>query len=295
MIVSSEKIFVKTFPHMVVNSHYVSFLDSRKLLDFDCIYHFQGPVIKQHRERTVMRSVVPMEFCSGPDKRTFYLKRHVPFRTDFMGRIAPIFFKKRFFPGMSEFESICAFREHGVATVVPVAAGGRKNSVNQYESFLVTESFAPYLPLEDLIREFADDLRGQAGEIKKNNLIRQVALMARQIHNAGFNHRDLNATHVLVSPFDEKGFFSLATFDLQRIDRKKWLRWKWFIKVMAEMSYTLPAPLFTEQDWLLLYQTYKNSRRLNVWDRFELRIIQRKREKISRHTDKINARQRQTT
>ena len=291
MTVGSEKISVKDFPHMVVNQHYVSFLDSQQLLDFDRIYHYSGPVIKQHRERTVMRSVVRMELCSDSEKRTFYLKRHVPFRAGFMGKIAPFFMKKYFSPGMSEFENICTFREHGIATAVPVAAGGRKISASQYESFLVTESFEPYIPLEDLIRIFADDLRGKTGEIRKKNLIRQVALMARQVHNAGFNHRDLNATHVLVSPFDEKGLFSLATFDLQRIDRKKWLRWKWFIKVMAEMSYTLPAPLFTEQDWLLLYQTYKDSQRLNMWDRFELRIIQRKRKKISRHTDKIIARQ----
>ena len=291
MTVSSEKISVKNFPHMVVNHQYVSFLDSQGLLDFDRIYHYSGTVIKQHRERTVTRSVVRMELCSDTEKRTFYLKRHVPFRADFMGGIAPFFFRKRLFPGMSEFENICLFREHGIATAAPVAAGGRKISTNQYESFLVTESFDPYLPLEDLIRIFADDLQGKAGEIKKKNLLRQVALMARQIHDAGFNHRDLNATHVLVSPFDEKGLFSLATFDLQRIDRKKWLRWKWFIKVMAEMSYTLPAPLFTEEDWLLLYQTYKDSQRLSLWDLLELRIIQGKRKKISRHTDKIIARQ----
>jgi len=310
--VGSEKISVKEFPHMVVNSGYVSFLESHHLLDFDRIYHFQGPVIKQHKERTVMRNVVRMELGSGSEKRTFYLKRHVPFRPDFIGGITPFFLGKcfspgaseyesictfrgkQFFPGMAEFESICTFREHGIATAAPVAAGGRKTSTNQYESFLVTESFEPYIPLEDLIRVFADDLQGQKGEIKKRNLIRQVALMARKIHDAGFNHRDLNATHVLVSPFEENGFFSLATFDLQRIDRRKWLRWKWFIKVMAEMSYTLPAPLFTEEDWLLLYQTYKDSQRMSLWDRFELRIIQRKRKKISRHTDKIIARERQT-
>ena len=294
MIVGAEKISVKNFPHMVVNHHYVSFLDSRQLLDFDRLYHFSGPVIKQHRERTVVRSVVRMDFRTDAEERTFYLKRHVPFRTNFMGGIIPFFFRKYFFPGLSEFEIICAFREHGIATVVPVAAGGREVSANQYESFLITESFEPYIPLEDLIRVAADDLRGKAGEIKKNNLLRQVALLARQIHDAGFNHRDLNATHVLVSPFDEEGRFSLATFDLQRIDRKKWLRWKWFIKVMAEMSYTLPAPLFTEEDWLLLYQTYKGSQRLNMWDRLELRIIRGKRRKISRHDDKIVARQKQT-
>ncbi|MDR2861804.1 MAG: lipopolysaccharide kinase InaA family protein [Syntrophobacterales bacterium] len=290
MTVGAEKISIKKFPHMLVNQHYVSFLESHNLLDFDRIYHFQGPVIKQRKERTVMRSVVPMEFCSESEKRTFYLKRHAPLDTVLRGRIVP-FFEKRFSPGVSEFEYICAFREHGIPTVSPVAAGEREISANQYESFLVTDSFEPYIPLEDIIRIFPDDLRGKAGEIKKRNLIQQASLMARQIHEAGFNHCDFNATHVLVSPFDEKGLFSLATFDLQRIDRKKWLRWKWFIKVMAEMSYTLPAPLFTEEDWLFLYQTYKGSQRLNMWDRFELNIIKRKRKKISKHTDKIAARQ----
>jgi len=289
--VGFEKISIKKFPDLVVNEQYVSFLESQKLLDFDRLYHFSGSVIKQHRERTVVRTVTRMELSSATGKRTFYLKRHAPFRTCFIERIAT-FLGKNLSPGMSEFAYICLFRERGIATVNPVAAGERKVGASQYESFLITDSFEPYISLEDIIRKFSDDLQGKAGETKKRNLIRQVALMTRQIHDAGINHRDFNADHVLVSPFDEEGGFSLATYDLQRMDQRKWMRWKWGIKVMAEMSYTMPAPLFTEEDWLLLYQTYKGSQKLNMWDRLKLRIIRRKRGKISRHTDKIFARQR---
>jgi hypothetical protein len=194
---------------------------------------------------------------------------------------------------MSEFINICDFRKHGIPTVVPVAAGERRTGFARYESFLLTESFEPYLSLEEIIRKHPERLQGAGGIERKERLIRAVGLLARKMHDQGFNHRDFNATHVLVGPENGNGGFDLALFDLQRMDRKKWLRKKWFIKTMAHLGYTMPEPLFSDQDRLLLFQTYKGSSGLQLMDRLQLYWIRMKIGKISRHTENILRRRKQ--
>jgi hypothetical protein len=116
----------------------------------------------------------------------------------------------------------------------------RPTGFARYESFLLTKSFEPYVSMEEIIRNHPERLQGAEGLMRKERLIKAVALLARKMHDQGFNHRDFNATHVLASPENGNGGFDLALFDLQRMDRKKWLRTKWFIKTMAHLSYTSP-------------------------------------------------------
>ena len=67
----------------------------------------------------------------------------------------------------------------------------------------------------------------------------------------------------------------------------RWLRPKWFIKIMAELGYTMPAPLFNDRDRLLLFQSYKGSARMGMLDRLQLQWIRMKMTRIGKHTDNI--------
>jgi hypothetical protein len=277
-------------PHMVVNRDYAAMLEAGGLLDFDRMYRFQGgALLKQIRDRDVLR----MEIGGSGERRIFYLKRHNAVRSPFREIISSLGAERGASPGMSEFMNICDFRKHGIPTVVPVAAGERRTGFARYESFLLTESFEPYVSLEEIIFKRPEQLLGAEGCKRKERLIRAVALLARKMHDQGFNHRDFNATHVLVGPEQGDGAFELALFDLQRMDRKKWLRAKWFIKTMAHLYYTMPEPLFSDQDRLLLFHTYKGSSSLQLLDRLQLQWIGMKIRKIGRHTEKIRKRRRQ--
>lgn len=284
MTIGAGIIEIEERPCMVINRDYVPVLEGCDLLDFDRLYHFQdGTAVKQIRDRGVLR----MEIRSGNENRIFYLKRHVSSRPGLWDMIGSFCSGKNPSPGMAEFKNICDFRQSGIPTVVPVAAGERRTGFCRYESFLVTESFEPYLSLEEIIYKHPERLQGPEGERRKTTLITAIARLARQMHDAGFNHRDFNATHVLVGPENATGEAPLALFDLQRMDRKKWLRPKWFIKIMAELSYTMPETLFNEQDRLLLFQSYKGSSHLRVLDRLQLKWIRMKMKRIGKHTDNI--------
>ncbi|MBN1545591.1 MAG: hypothetical protein JW902_02925 [Syntrophaceae bacterium] len=287
MTIGAGKIEIEKRPHMVVNRDYVFILESCGLLDFDRLYHYQGGIaVKQIRDRSVLR----LDVHDGTKNKVFYLKRHSAVRCGFQELITNRMTGHSPSPGMSEFENICDFRTRRIPTVTPVAAGERRVGFARYESFLLTESYDPYISLEEIIYHHPEMLQGADGRLHKEKLIESIAKLARQMHDAGFNHRDFNATHVLVGPEGNDGNLPLALFDLQRMDRKKWLRWKWFIKIMAELSYTMPEPLFNDQDRLLLYQSYKGSFTLQMLDRALLKLIKMKMKKISRHTDKIRVR-----
>jgi hypothetical protein len=291
MTVGTGKIDIEKRPHVVLNREYLSMLASGGLLDFDGIYNFQGgAVIKQIRDRSVIR----LEIGDKDGNRTFYLKRHNPVRLGLLAMIGGLFGETGASPGMAEFIYLRRFREHGIPTVAPVAAGERRTGFGRYESFLLTEGFAPYISLEELISNRPEILQGPEGILRKERLIRAIALLARKMHDEGFNHRDFNATHVLVGTDEGYRDFHLALFDLQRIDRKKWLKTNWFIKTMAHLSFSMPASLFDDKDRLLMFQTYKGVSNPRMMDRLQLHWIGKKKQRIKRHTENIMKRRKQS-
>ncbi|MDX9786794.1 MAG: lipopolysaccharide kinase InaA family protein [Desulfobacterales bacterium] len=289
MSIGSQKIEIDARQNMVINRDYAPILSENGLMDFDGFYQYGGgTLVKQIRERSVTR----LEVHPCGKTSVFFLKRHIAERLGVCARIAAWVSGRSTSPGMAEFETICEFRENGIPTVAPVAAGERQLSFFRYESFLVTEDVSPFISLEKLIHDHPEKLSGPIGQQRKHRIISAIARLARTMHEKGLNHRDFNATHVLIGPEDKDGEFSLALFDLQRVDRKKWMRFKWGIKILAELFYSMPAPLFDENDRTTLFQTYHRTKRLRLTDRALLVWIQRKTSRIARHTRKIRARRR---
>jgi hypothetical protein len=284
MTISAGKILLETRPNMIINRDYAPVLTQSGLLDFDRFYYFNGgTVVKQIKERSVIR----MTLLHGKKRRHFFLKRHVAAPPEFAALIGHCCQRRSLSPGMAEFENICDFRKNRLATVTPVAAGQRRVGLFRFESFLVTEDVTPCISLEELILDHPERLSGPDGIQRKHRIITAVARLARNMHDNGFNHRDFNATHVLIGPEDSKGKSHMGLFDLQRVDRKKWMRYKWFIKIMAELGYTMPSPLFDENDRQMLFQSYLGISSKRLIDPFLVFLIQSKIRRIKRHTEKI--------
>lgn len=284
MSVGTEPIDIQILPQMIINSQYMSLLQELEMTDFEKVFSFSGgQTIKRIKARTVIR----IETIRNMQSQVFYLKRHFSARPTLSELMGNFFFNRSISPGIGEFENICEFRRNGIATAAPVAAGQRRVGLLRYESFLITESFEPYVSLEKIIRNRPWMFEGKSGKDLKSRIIKSVALLARQMHTAGFNHRDFNATHVLISPKDDSGNVSLALFDLQRLDRKKWMRFRWMIKTLAELNYSMPPPQFSDKDLNDLYMVYRGIKKRRILDQFLLYWISRKTKKIGRHTQKI--------
>ena len=286
----SSKIECINKNHLIFNKEYLKILDDMHFDSFESVWNYQaGKTIKKIKARSVIR----FEIQTAGRKRVFYLKRH---NTKFAGlqRIQALFTSKPISSeGKKEFENICDFRKSGLGTVTPVIAGEKSVKFFWIQSFLITEDFSPFISLEYMLRDNPEFFTGEKSGDRKRNLINRIGIFARRMHEKGFNHRDFNATHILLYYKDKSDAPDIALFDLQRVDRSSVFQFRWIIKSLAELNYTLPDGIFNKKDRISLLLSYKGKKKLNLWDWLQWLWIKRKTARIKRHTDKILARRKE--
>jgi UDP-glucose:(heptosyl)LPS alpha-1,3-glucosyltransferase len=262
-------------PFMTINHAFFPILRKNNLLSYDLIMAYQtGITLKQIRARTIKRLMLKDE---KGEECLFYLKRHCSSFS--LSSIAKKWHDSS--EGRREWNSILAFHDAGLPTMVPVAMGEGGTWFSQ-ESFLMTEALDGYEPLEKWIPltlvRYPEKERPQI----KRELIREVALLARKMHQAGFYHRDYYLTHILLKEISRK--FDLKIIDLQRVIRYPWFKGRWKIKDLASLNYSAPQEIFTGRDRLLFYKFYEGGRRLEEADLRIIMMIQKKTGRIDKHT-----------
>ncbi|MBC2693922.1 MAG: hypothetical protein HF982_01295 [Desulfobacteraceae bacterium] len=276
--------------HLIFNKNYLEVLDDVPFDSFESVWKYQaGETIKKIKARSVIR----FEIQTDSGKKFFYLKRH---NTEFAGikRILALFSPKPVLSeGKREFANICDFREGELGTILPVAAGERFVKFCWVQSFLITEDFSPFISLEYMLRDNPEFFMGENAGDRKRKLINGIGILARRMHEKGFNHRDFNATHILLYYKDKSDAPDIALFDLQRVDRSPFFRFRWIIKSLAELNYTLPEGIFDKKDRIFLLLSYKGKKKLNLWDWLQCLWIKRKTARIKKHTEKIMARRKE--
>jgi hypothetical protein len=275
---------------LIFNKDYLEVLNDVHFDSFESVWKYQdGETIKKIKARSVIRFKIQTD--SG--KKYFYLKRH---NTKFIGikRILALFSQKLVLSeGKREFENICDFREKGLGTVFPVAAGERFVKFCWIQSFLITEDFSPFISLEYMLRDHPEFFMEENASDRKRNLINRIGIFARRMHEKGFNHRDFNATHILLYYKDKSDAPDIALFDLQRVARSSVLQFRWIIKSLSELNYTLPESIFNKKDRISLLLSYRGKKKLNLWGWLQWLWIKRKTAHIKRHTEKMMARRKE--
>jgi len=186
-----------------------------------------------------------------------------------------------------EFENICDFRKNNLPTVLPVAAGEKFSHFFWARSFLITEDFSPFISLEALLENRPQFFSDPKDENRKRILLKEIAVLARRMHQNGFNHRDFNATHILLNYNNESDIPQIALFDFQRVEKRKYFRFRWKIKSIARLNYTLPDEIFNIKDRMYILLSYKDKKSFNFIDRMQWFWIERKTSKIKKHTEKM--------
>jgi heptose I phosphotransferase len=135
--------------------------------------------------------------------------------------------------------------------------------------------------------------RGQYSVIKnvilngrKKILLKKISALAKKMHQKGFNHRDFNATHILLDYSTGPYAPGIALFDLQRVEKNKFFHFRWKIKSLARLNYSLPGKIFTDPDRLSILLYYNDRTSPNIIDRLQWFWIQKKTARIKRHTEK---------
>ena len=178
-------------------------------------------------------------------------------------------------PARREYENIRLLQRAGVATMEPIAYGEEVGAVlGVRRSYIVVSA----VPGEALERCLAGHLRRWDQRAVQGFNAALVELV-RRLHRTGCVHRDLYASHIFLD-VTERGP-ELYLIDLARLFAPRWRLFRWRVKDLAELKYSMPAE-WVERHWRSFLESYLATSEPGVVGRYE-RAIEAKVSAIRRH------------
>ena len=172
-----------------------------------------------------------------------------------------------------------ALEKMGITTFKPLAWGWQGSWGTRQKSFLVM-SQVPGISMERWL-EKTTIATTPADWQKKKALVKEVALLARKFHGAGWFHRDFYLCHIFISEAGGNSQFALV--DLARVFRPRWRIERWRIKDLAQLNYSASPKDFSRPMRLRFAHDYFGIERLTAWDKKVIRKILKKTEVMARH------------
>jgi hypothetical protein len=185
----------------------------------------------------------------------------------------------------------------GVPVMRVLAYGEHLFRDGRLQSFLLTEELRGYVELQQFLRRHftADSRNEENGNLPR--LIGHVAAIARRFHEAGFNHRDFYCCHFLIEdvgqvanlPDDNNGRVALRRamanirlIDLQRVQRRRWLRRRWIVKDLAQLAYSAPREVIGCRQRVAFLHAYFGVRKLRGRHRRLIAAVLAKQRRLER-------------
>lgn len=163
-----------------------------------------------------------------------------------------------------------------IPTMRAVGFGSRGWNPATRQSFLLTEELVDMVSLEDLCLAW----QTSTPSVKfKRALIKEVARMARVLHENGVNHRDFYICHFLIASNKiESEQPVLYLIDLHRAQIRKTTPLRWVIKDLAGLYFSSKDCRLTSRDLLRFIREYRNkplksvvAKESNFWERVKRR------------------------
>lgn len=176
--------------------------------------------------------------------------------------------------GGIEVENIRAARRAGVGTMREVIFGEEPNKPGPPRSYLVVTA-VPGDALERCFRQFQQD---HAADVEA--FTRDLADLVRRLHDAGYVHRDLYASHVFLDCLADR--VQLHLIDLARMFRPRWRAFRWRAKDLAQLKHSMPGD-WIDNYWDAFMRQYIQQRGQRLWWRYS-RAIDRKVASMRRRT-----------
>ncbi len=149
----------------------------------------------------------------------------------------------RMSPARREFENIRRLAAAGLPTMRAIAMGEESDALGARRSYIIV-SAVPGEALERACEGFLQ--RNRADEQAMGRLNDALVALVGDLHRAGYVHRDLYASHVFLR--EGPGGPELYLIDLARAFVPRWRRFRWRVKDLAELKYSMP-PAWVEDYW----------------------------------------------
>jgi len=277
----SNELFVKLSDGSgLVHKDYKRFIEEQGLGSLNAVFRYeQGENLHKpglgHRERFRIKLK-----GTGDQNVVIYLKRFGYPGIKYLVK-QWIIRRSRYEAGIYDFLGAQKLAEKGVAVPRPIAYGQSSNWLGEKRSFAIIEELPGSDSLERLLPKWNQKKRGYALLRDKKELIRQTAHLVRQLHQSGYNHRDLYLSHIFLSR-DGKGCERLNLIDLQRVFQPAILKRRWQVKDLAQLYYS-SRDYFSYKDMMQFMHEYFDNDRLTNYQKRLIRSVCRKARQIERH------------
>jgi heptose I phosphotransferase len=246
---------------MWANQEFLPQLQHAGLASFAAVMAAQsGRLLRTLKDRENWRLELDSD---GAARQVMYLKKHRI--RSWLYRLRAVFGAgPGVTPGRVEALNVERLERSGIAAMRLVAYGEGLRRDGVAESFVLTEELAGYLPLDDFLRQRFEPIHRSVASRRDphlRRLIAEVADVAGRFHRAGFNHRDLYCCHFFIREAS-RGRFLVNLIDLQRVERRRWLRRRWVIKDLAQLAYSAPRECITRTRRLAFIKHYLQTARL---------------------------------
>ncbi len=193
------------------------------------------------RRRTAIKLVDP---AGAP--HVVYLKRYGPERLSARLRRAWIY-GRRLGPAAVERDNIARARAAGLTTM-QVLRFGEDRTAGAYRGYLVVTAVPG-----DALERCAGAYLARGGPAAGDLLAAKLAELAAGLHAGGYVHRDLYASHVFLHERSED--IQLHLIDLARMFAPRWRAFRWRVKDLAQLKYSMP-PQWVGGHWQAFVQQY---------------------------------------
>jgi heptose I phosphotransferase len=218
-----------------------------------------------------------------------YLKRHyeLPRRH---GLLAALWPSGDWSPGMTERRNLEWAREQGLRVPAVVAAGEYLGPWGKLQSFLAIEELTEMLPLHEAIPLASRQMPAARFRLWKAGLVRELARLARVLHDRSRFHKDLYLCHFFIRRADISHVPNwrnrIFMIDFHRLAYHPLTRFFWVSKDLGQMLYSAQIDGVDARDRLRFWHAYLGGRTRSPWARLLRRMVLMRGRIYSRHNAK---------
>jgi heptose I phosphotransferase len=226
-------------------------------------------------------------------KLTVYLKRHYHLAR-WRGFLAALWPDGGWSPALAEWRSLEWAREQGLPVPSAAAAGEFLEPWGRLQSFLAVEELAGMLPLHEAVPLASRRLDPAAYQLWKRSLVRELARLARALHDRRSFHKDCYLCHFFVPAGDTRALPDwrgrVHMIDLHRLARHRWTWPVWLVKDLAQLLYSSEIAGIDARDRMRFWRAYLGPSRRTWLGRWLRRAILFKWQRYRGHNVRRKAR-----
>lgn len=219
-----------------------------------------------------------------------YLKRHfeLPRRN---GLFAALWPGGNFSPAMQECRNLEWAHAQGLPVPNVVAAGEFLGPWGKLQSFLAIEELSDMLPLHQAIPHAARQLDAATFRVWKAGLIREVARLARFLHDRNRFHKDLYLCHFFIRRADITSVPAWTNrvfmIDFHRLAEHTVTRLFWLSKDLGQLLYSSDIEGIDARDRLRFWRSYLGRDRRTLLGRLLKSVVLMRGKRYRDHNKKL--------